>query len=85
MRSEDSRMRVRRMLDAAYGLYIGQEPKHSDEWRDVDSGKLYAHLKHEIGEIKRSKGRDKRFHNALDACALAAILAARIEIEGEEG
>lgn len=85
MRSENSRMRVRRMLDASYGLYIGQEPKHGDEWRDQDSGKLYAHLKHELEEIRRSKTRERRFHNALDACALAAILAARIEIEGEEG
>lgn len=85
MPDNNSRIRIRRMLDAAYGLYIGQEPKHSDSWRKLSSGELYAHLKHEIEEIKRSVTRERRFHNALDACALAAILAARIEIEGEGG
>jgi hypothetical protein len=39
------------------------------------------HLKHEIEEIERSDGLDRQIHNALDACAQAAILSARMKLE----
>lgn len=85
-RRRESRNIIRKMLDTAFGLYIGEEPKKGDSWRDQDYGKLYSHLAHELQEIKRSKTTERQFHNCLDACVLAAILAGKVVLrEAEHG
>lgn len=84
-RIDDSRNRMRQMLDASWGVYIKQEPKQRDSWRDVTYGQLWSHLLHEVEEIKKSTTKEKRLHNALDLCGLAALLAAKVQLEVEEG
>jgi len=80
---EDESMTVSRKLlrDAmmiSLGSYIEQEPKKKDSWRNQTYGQIYAHLKHEIGEIERSKTKTTQLHNAMDACTLAAIMVANL-------
>lgn len=81
----DSQIRIRECMAEAVGLYIAKEPKHKDEWRDKTVWEVFMHLSHEIDEIKRSGTTDRQLHNALDACAQAAILAARIKLEQGTG
>jgi len=83
-RKADSRQRIRQALDAAFGVYIGQEPKRGDSWRDWTYGQLYAHLRHEIEEIKRSENAERQYHNCLDVIGEAAILAAHVMLREEE-
>ena len=80
---QDSRRRVREALNIAFGSYIEQEATKGDNWRRQDFGKLYAHLKHELWEISRSKSKTTQIHNCIDACGLSAILIAKL-IESEE-
>ena len=80
---QDSRRRLRQALDIAFGVYVEQEAKKFDQWRDQSFGQLYAHLKHELEEIKRSKSRTQQLHNCLDAVMLSAMLVAKI-LELEE-
>ena len=80
----------RRMLVNAFfmalGSYIEQEAKKSDSWRDQSVGQLYAHLSHEIEEIRRNLKRGEKhllIHNCIDAVMLATMLLARVaEQEG---
>ena len=81
MRIIESKNMVERCMFEALGLYTAKEPKHNDEWRDKSIWQNMKHLEHELEEIKRSKDSNRQLHNALDACAQAAILAARIKIE----
>ncbi len=83
-RVEESQMLLEKMMNRAMGLYIAKEPKHADEWRDKNIWQNFMHLKHETEEIERSKTVDRQLHNALDACAQAAILAASIYIKMQE-
>lgn len=84
-RQVESQIMVRECMAEAIGLYIAKEPKHGDEWRDKDRYSVFMHLSHEIEEIKRSATDDRQLHNALDACAQAAILAAHIKLEMGKG
>ena len=84
-RQVESQTLVRVAMAEAIGLYIAKEPKHADEWRDKSVWETFMHLSHEIEEIKRSATSDRQLHNALDACAQAAILAARIKLEQGTG
>jgi hypothetical protein len=84
-RQVESQIMIREAMAEAIGLYIAKEPKHSDEWRDKSVWEVFMHLSHEIDEIKRSGTSDRQLHNALDACAQSAILAARIKLEQGTG
>jgi len=83
VRMTDSRQKILSVLMMAFGSYVEQEAKKKDEWRDKSWGECYAHLKHEIVEIGRSKTKTEQIHNCLDAINLAAIMAAKI-IFGEQ-
>lgn len=72
---------LRYAMHIALGSYIEQEAKKEDQWRDESFTDLYKHLLHEIDEIRRSKGKTIRLHNAIDACGLCAMLAIKIEEE----
>jgi hypothetical protein len=80
-RQIESQWIIRESLAEALGIYIAKEPSEKDTWRDKDIWSAFQHLKHEIEEIERSKTMDRQLHNALDACAQAAILASRIKLE----
>ena len=84
LRMVESRQRLYKAMMLALGSYIEQEAKKKDSWRDKSFGENYAHLRHEIEEIKRSKSKTAQLHNCMDACALAAILVAQLT-EGWEG
>jgi hypothetical protein len=77
-RKADSRRRIQRELDAAYGFYIREEPQKGDSWRDIPLWVLFKHLEHEIKEIDGSHNTERKYHNSLDATVLAAILAAKL-------
>lgn len=83
-RMAESRVLVRKALDAAMGVYVEQESKKTDSWRDTNWDDLIQHLKHEIHEIQYSHSLTAQLHNALDATALAAILVAKIIVEEDE-
>jgi len=74
----ESRQQLLNAMLLSLGSYIEQEGKKKDQWRDKSYGEVYAHLKHEIAEIERSKERTVQLHNAMDACALAAILVCKL-------
>ncbi len=82
-RMSESRTRIIRAFHVALGSYIEQEAKKLDQWRDETYGQLYGHLKHEIGEIGRSKRRTIQIHNCIDSIMLSCILLDKI-LEGEE-
>ena len=80
-RMMDSRRKLFSVMMMALGSYVEQEAKKKDEWRDKSWGECYAHLKHEVIEIGRSKTKTAQLHNCLDAINLAAIMAAKIIFE----
>ena len=82
-RMAESRIILKRAFNIALGSYIEQEAKKEDRWREQSFGELYAHLRHEIEEIRRSKSRTGQLHNAIDACILSGMLIAKL-LEGEE-
>lgn len=76
---------MREQLFAAYGVYVKQEPKQTDSWRDVTEGQLWSHLQHEIAEVKRSwELASNRYHNLLDLTGLAALNAAKVQLRLQE-
>ena len=77
-RMSESRARIIRAFHVALGSYIEQEAKKLDQWRDESYGQLYGHLKHEIGEIGRSKGRTIQIHNCIDSVMLSCILLDKV-------
>jgi len=77
-RMAESRQRLLNAMMLSLGSYIEQEAKKKDQWRDKSYGEVYAHLKHEIAEIGRSKEKTVQLHNAMDACALSAILVSKL-------
>jgi len=65
----------------ALGSYIEQEAKKEDQWVDQTIGQLYAHLKHELEEIKTSMAMNNMtflLHNAIDAVMLSVILLTKV-------
>jgi hypothetical protein len=77
-RVDESRERLFNAFMFAMGSYTEQEAKKLDQWRDQDYFKIYAHLKHEITEVKRSKDLTKQIHNACDMVGLSCILLAHL-------
>lgn len=75
----------RAMLLAAAGFTLGvvteQEAKKGDEWRDIELGQLFDHLRHEVNdEIRGNITRNELtylIHNAADAAALSLMILAR--------
>ena len=82
-RLPDSRRRLRQIFDMAFGVYIKEEIKKTDTWRDIEWGKLWSHFTHEVQEIRNSKTRDRQFHNILDAINLLGMLGAKILLKEE--
>lgn len=76
-RMVESRRKILEAMILSLGAYIEQEGKKLDEWRDKSWGELYAHLKHEVAEIQRSKEKTVQLHNAMDACVLSAIMVTK--------
>jgi hypothetical protein len=83
-RKSDSRRRIRQIFDMAFGVYIKEEINKTDTWRDIQWGQLWSHFTHEVKEIHDSKGRDRQFHNILDAINLLGMLGAKIVLEEEK-
>jgi len=77
-RMSESRTRLIRSFNIALGSYVEQEAKKLDQWRDETFGQLYGHLKHEVGEIGRSKARTIQIHNCMDALMLSCILLDKV-------
>ena len=92
-RVDESRRLVREALAMALASYIEQEGKKGDQWRALSIGQHYAHLRHEIDEVRGNVRRGEigfLLHNAMDVISLGAILlakaleAAGVGIEPEE-
>lgn len=74
----ESQDKLRQIFNMAMGVYIGQEPKKKDSWRDIRYYDLWRHFKHEVGEIDRSDSKCKQLHNILDAINLLCMMGAKI-------
>jgi hypothetical protein len=76
-RVDESREMIRQALDCAYGSYVEQEGKKSDNWREQNLGQIGDHIRHEvdecIGNIKRGEI-GFLLHNAMDVMELGAML-----------
>lgn len=87
-RMDESREKLVRAFFFSLGSYMEQEAKKQDSWRDQSIGELYAHLSHEMQEIRRNLTKNELsylLHNASDAVALATILLATVmEMAGVE-
>lgn len=82
-RVDESRRLIRQALDMAYGSYVEQEGKKSDQWRDATIGQHGDHIKHEIEEVMANLRRGEigyLVHNAMDIIELGAILLASANI-----
>lgn len=77
-RIDESRYRLLQAFMDCLGSYVEQEAKKNDVWRGQSYGQLYAHLKHELVEIQRSKDKTKQLHNCIDACTLAGLMVAKL-------
>lgn len=71
---------IRDVMSNAMGIYVAEEPKKRDTWRETSQWTLMQHLKHEIAEIERSGTHDIYYHNCLDAINLLAMLAANTRL-----
>lgn len=77
-RVDSSRAELIKAAYFALGSYTEQESKKEDVWKDQTIGQLYAHIKHELEEIKRSKEMKIHLHNACDLASLSLIYLAKI-------
>jgi hypothetical protein len=81
-RLDDSREKIRQALVCAYGSYIEQEGKKTDQWRDQNLGQIGDHIRHEIEECMGNIRRGEigfLLHNAMDVMELGAMLFARAQ------
>ena len=78
----DSRIRIRKALDQAFGVYEHEEAKKADSWRKIPLWNLIKHAEHELEEI-RSSPKDRQHHNCLDLINLGAIMASKLELDEE--
>jgi hypothetical protein len=80
----ESREMLLKAMMMSLGSYTEQEAKKRDTWRDQTIGQLYAHLKHELEEVRRSLECGEKtilIHNLMDMCSLSAILLAKLMFE----
>ncbi len=80
-RMSESRKRIIELFYTTLGSYIEQESKKMDQWRDETYGQLFGHLKHEVGEIGRSKTKTTQIHNCMDSAMLSLLLLDKV-LEG---
>lgn len=87
-RLDESRAMLLASAGFALGVVTEQEATKLDEWRDVELGQLYEHLRHEVAEEIRGNIRRNELtyliHNAADAAALSLMILARA-LEMSEG
>jgi len=80
-RMDESRAMMVKAFYMALGSYTEQESTKMDEWRELNLGQLYDHLKHEVDEEIRGNLRRSELsyliHNCMDAVSLSTILLAR--------
>jgi len=81
-RKDISRADLEKAFYMALGSYAEQEAKKDDQWRDQSIGQLYAHLNHEMLEIRTNLKRNDQLtyllHNCMDAVSLSCILMAKV-------
>lgn len=80
-RIDESREKLVKAFYFALGSYMEQEAKKSDSWNELSVGQLYAHLKHELEEIKNNLSRQELtylLHNCVDAVSLSIILLVKV-------
>lgn len=81
-RADESRAKLLNAFYFALGSYAEQEAKKDDQWRDQSIGQQYAHLAHEIEEIRTNLKRNDRLtyllHNCVDAVSLSAMLLSTV-------
>jgi len=82
IRIDESREKLVDAFYFALGSYTEQEAKKEDQWRDQSIGQLYAHLAHEIEEIRTNLKRNDRLqfllHNCTDAVSLSLIFLSKV-------
>ncbi len=85
-RVDESRVLLRRAADWTLSMYVEQEGKKDDHWRDVEFGALIAHIEHEFKEVRQNIKRGERgymLHNAGDVASMALMFVARaMELNG---
>lgn len=81
-RTDESRQKLVEAFYFALGSYTEQEATKEDTWRDQSIGQLYAHLFHELGEIRTNLKRNDKLqfllHNCVDAVSLSTILLSKV-------
>ncbi len=81
-RTDESRARLVEAFYFALGSYAEQEAKKDDQWRDQSIGQQYAHLHHELEEIRINLKRNDRLtyllYNCVDAVSLATMLLSTV-------
>jgi len=81
-RMDESRAQLVKAFYFALGSYAEQEATKEDTWRDQSIGQLYAHLKHEVEEIRTNLHRNDLLtylqHNCIDAVTLSLILLVKV-------
>ncbi len=86
-RRDESREMLVRAFEMALGSYTEQEAKKFDQWRDQPTWKLFNHLEHELGEIKKNlkekMANTYLIHNGMDVCSLATIFLAHLMLKDD--
>lgn len=81
-RTDKSRAKLVNAFYYALGGYAEQEAKKDDQWRDQSIGQLYAHLAHELEEVRINLKRNDRLtfllHNCVDMVGLSTILLSTV-------
>ena len=81
-RRDESRSRLVYAFYHALGSYTEQESKKFDQWRDKNIGENFAHLSHEIDEVRKNIKQKMPMtylvHNCDDLVGLSCILLAQV-------
>lgn len=80
-READSKRRLKQVWDMVWAIYLFEEKKYSDNWRDIEWDKVWRHFKGELEEIRDSKTLKDQIHNICDAIGLLTILCSKIIVE----
>ena len=84
-RVDESRAELERAFYYALGGYAEQEAKKDDQWRDQTIGQLYAHLAHEIDEVRVNLKRNDRLTSGRCAFKSEATYDAMRELLQRNG
>ena len=80
-RMDKSRQQLILAFYFSLGSYMEQEAKKTDTWRDQSIGQLYAHLSHELEEVRKNLKESQLsylLHNCTDMVNLSTILLAKV-------